>query len=355
MIIFFLGNYKDSRGQIIDTLYYNNYWQLVTADSAKFYRIAEVDTINLWFTGGFQDYTVEGKLLMDGQYSKSGLKNGAYKSYYSTNKLYASGYFDNDLMAGTWSYYYPDGTLREKIRFTGYDFVVLEYYDPQGKHLVQNGTGRWAREMYLANGDRFTVSGRYTRTKRQGNWTLKDRQGNPILLEVYDNDYFLRGVVLDNYEEYYESRFTSEILYPKSMRKMESFLVWQATQSDYPYINWLPTIKKDSLPEINKLIQPDQAAFYPLGEEAFYRYIGDHLVYPEEARAAKIEGRVFVEFIVGTDGNLYNLQILKGIGGGCDQQAILAILNAGRWFPAKINGFPVEQRVVIPVSFRLLR
>ena len=77
------------------------------------------------------------------------------------------------------------------------------------------------------------------------------------------------------------------------------------------------------------------------------------LVYPEVARAHKIEGKVYIEFYVGTDGYLYDIHVLKGIGGGCDQQAVLAILDVGRWFPAQKNGFAVEQKIVIPVSFRL--
>ena len=357
--IFFLGliltgSSYSSYSQLLDTLYYNEYWQLVADDSAKQYRIAEVDTINLWFTGRFQDFNADGSLFMEGQYSKSGLKNGPFKIYYPNGQLYSAGFFDNDQLSGIWYYYTLEGKLRERINFTGYDFLVLDSFDKEGNHVVYNSTGNWVKEFRSANSSMLTASGRYYQKKRVGKWKIVDQTGEPILIESYSNDYFVQGTLYKpTLRNYRESRFTSELFYPSSLRAIESFNVWDARRSDYPYLTWLP-VEKDSSATTEAIIDPpDRPAQYPLGMGVFYKKVSQILVYPKLARDKSIEGKVYVQFIVGTDGFLYDAQVLRGIGGGCDQQAVIAVLAAGRWFPAQKKGSLVEQRVVIPISFRL--
>jgi TonB family protein len=343
-----------AESQVLDTLYYNDFWQLVRKDSASQFRIAEVDTINLWFIGSFRDYYSDSSLFMEGQYSKSGLKNGPFKIYYSTGQVYCNGFFDNDELSGTWEYYTKNGDLRERVKFSGIDFQVIDSYDKDGNRIVYKGTGKWVKNFVNGDGTVLEATGRYYRQKREGNWKLKNIEGQLVLSESYSNDYFLEGTLYyPTMSIYYESMFTSEIFYPNSLRVIESFTVWDARLADYPYLKWLPA-DKDSLmtSEVN-IEQPDRQAHFPLGREAFYRKVSRILVYPDEAKRRKIEGKVYVEFIVGADGHLYDTHVLKGIGGGCDQQAVIAILTAGKWFPALKNGFPIEQRVVIPVTFRL--
>lgn len=89
------------------------------------------------------------------------------------------------------------------------------------------------------------------------------------------------------------------------------------------------------------------------GMEDFYKYIGSNLSYPVKARQMGIEGRVFVEFIVNTDGSISDARPLKGIGAGCDEEATRVIANAAPWKPAKQDGKIVKQRMVIPIIFKL--
>ena len=352
--LIWLAKFDPAHSQVLDTLYYNELWQLVTRDSAKQFRIAEIDTVNLWFTGKFQDFISDSILLREGQYSKSGLKNGPFKTYYPDGKVYCSGFFDNDQLAGTWVYYSENNKLKERVVFNGFDFAIQDSYDSEGNKMVSNGTGKWVKKFFAGDGTVIQATGRYYRNKRVGKWRLINQDGETILMESYSDDYFLEGAVLIPGTVYYnESRFTSEIYYPSSLRTIESFIVWDARRSDYSYISWLPSEKDTTRSYGAMLEQADQSAYYPLGMETFLRNVSQILVYPEAARARKIEGKVYVEFIVGTDGYLYDAHVLRGIGGGCDQQAVIAILEAGRWFPAQKKGFPVEQRVVIPVSFRL--
>jgi TonB family protein len=89
------------------------------------------------------------------------------------------------------------------------------------------------------------------------------------------------------------------------------------------------------------------------GFDAFYKYIAKNMKYPKSARDAKTEGKVFVQFIVDTDGSLYNVKVVKGIGNGCDDESIRVIKEGPLWNPGKQKGVSVKQRYTLPIVFKL--
>ncbi|SDK77986.1 protein TonB [Catalinimonas alkaloidigena] len=89
------------------------------------------------------------------------------------------------------------------------------------------------------------------------------------------------------------------------------------------------------------------------GKAAFGNYLSKTLTYPKLARKEKIQGRVFVEFIVEKDGSLTNARIVKGIGGGCDEEALKAINASSPWIPGKHEGTLTRVRMIIPITFTL--
>jgi len=89
------------------------------------------------------------------------------------------------------------------------------------------------------------------------------------------------------------------------------------------------------------------------GMTAFYKYVAKHMEYPSQARRMNIEGKVYVQFVVDKDGTLTDVKVLKGIGAGCDKEAISIIQNAPKWNPGKQRGRPVKVRMVIPIVFQL--
>ena len=89
------------------------------------------------------------------------------------------------------------------------------------------------------------------------------------------------------------------------------------------------------------------------GYQAFYRFIGENINYPPNARRLGVEGKVFVEFIVNRDGSLTDLKVIKGIGGGCDGEALRVISLSPNWNPGTQKGLPVRQKMVIPITFSL--
>jgi protein TonB len=89
------------------------------------------------------------------------------------------------------------------------------------------------------------------------------------------------------------------------------------------------------------------------GLEGFYKYVNSVIKYPAQARRMQIEGRVFVEFIVDRSGNITDVVAVKGIGAGCDEEAIRVVKNSPQWTPGKQRGKPVRQRMVLPITFKI--
>jgi protein TonB len=88
--------------------------------------------------------------------------------------------------------------------------------------------------------------------------------------------------------------------------------------------------------------------------ESFYRdYLAKELRYPNEARRLGIEGKIYIQFIVEKDGMLSNIEIVRGIGGGCDDEAFRVIQQAPAWNAGQIRGQNVRQRMVMPIIFKL--
>lgn len=80
--------------------------------------------------------------------------------------------------------------------------------------------------------------------------------------------------------------------------------------------------------------------------------IMNEIDYPEMARMAGIEGRVVVQFVIDENGNVINPKVIRGIGGGCDEEAVRAIKTA-KFIPGLQRGIPVKVRYSIPITFSL--
>ncbi|GAB4049959.1 energy transducer TonB [Spirosoma litoris] len=97
----------------------------------------------------------------------------------------------------------------------------------------------------------------------------------------------------------------------------------------------------------------EQQPEYPGGISALMNFLGKNLNYPRSAASAGVSGRVFVSFVVNTDGSLTDIQILKGIGFGCDEEALRVMNKMPHWKPGKQSGRAVRVRYNLPIAFTL--
>lgn len=89
------------------------------------------------------------------------------------------------------------------------------------------------------------------------------------------------------------------------------------------------------------------------GFAAFNRYVAENISYPKTAARMNVSGMVFVKFVVEKDGSLTDATVVKGIGAGCDEEAIRVIESAPKWKPGKQRGQPVRVYKVVPIRFML--
>jgi len=103
--------------------------------------------------------------------------------------------------------------------------------------------------------------------------------------------------------------------------------------------------------EIFKIVQ--EMPEFPGGDEERNKFLEKNLKYPQIAIQTEISGTVHVSFIVEPDGSLSNITILKGIGGGCDEEAVRVIKKMPKWKPGKQRNIPVRVNFILPIKFSL--
>ncbi len=97
----------------------------------------------------------------------------------------------------------------------------------------------------------------------------------------------------------------------------------------------------------------DQMPEFPGGIEALMDFVGKNVKYPEQAKEKEISGRVFIGFVIEKDGSVNVVKVLRGIGGGCDEEAVRVIKAMPKWTPGKLKGQPVRVSYQIPINFKL--
>ena len=92
---------------------------------------------------------------------------------------------------------------------------------------------------------------------------------------------------------------------------------------------------------------------FPGGMEALYKYLSENIRYPEQAKNEKIQGRVFISFVVEKDGSITDAKVIRGIGGGCDEEGLRVVNAMPKWTPGKQLGKAVRVQFNLPINFKL--
>ena len=116
----------------------------------------------------------------------------------------------------------------------------------------------------------------------------------------------------------------------------------------------LPSERVNAEPDEGKVFTyVDEMPTFPGGEAAMYAYIQKSIKFPPLARENGISGKVFINFIIDKDGNIKDIKVLRGVGGGCDEEAIRVVKSMPNWKPGKVNGRFVQVSFNMPVNFTL--
>lgn len=117
-----------------------------------------------------------------------------------------------------------------------------------------------------------------------------------------------------------------------------------------PYI---PDDLPDDPVEIIEWVKVEIKPTFAGGETALLKYISEHIKYPEICRENGIQGKVFVQFVIGIDGTVSNVSIVKGVDKYLDEEALRVISILPAWSPGKQRGKAVPVSYIIPIKFVL--
>jgi len=99
----------------------------------------------------------------------------------------------------------------------------------------------------------------------------------------------------------------------------------------------------------------EQQPLFPGGDGEMFDFLSSNIRYPQIAVDNGIEGKVIMQFVVGRDGSIENVQVMRGVDRSLDNEAIRLIKSMPKWIPGKQGGSAVRVRYTLPVTFRLNR
>ncbi len=97
----------------------------------------------------------------------------------------------------------------------------------------------------------------------------------------------------------------------------------------------------------------EQAPQFPGGPAELMSYLGKNIRYPVIAQENGIQGRVVCQFVVGSDGSVRDIKVLRSLDPSCDKEAVRVIQSMPKWIPGRQNGKAVSVRYTLPVTFKL--
>ncbi|MFT5640608.1 MAG: protein TonB [Cyclobacteriaceae bacterium] len=193
------------------------------------------------------------------------------------------------------------------------------------------------------------------------NWRFYDNGGLVDLGVIDDSFEALTEVPISNQppppppQAKIENMVIVEVENEQVLEELELNIDMEITQADVIadviYDDIPIQVEEERVDEIFQIVenQPEPEG----GLSSFYQYIAENLDYPAVARRLGVSGVVYVRFVVEKEGNLTDAVVIKGIGAGCDAEAIRAINEAPNWIPGKQRGRAVRVFMTVPIRFVL--
>ena len=189
-----------------------------------------------------------------------------------------------------------------------------------------------------------------TLTDMDGKFTLPVKKGDVI--QVSFVGYQTQSVVVKD-----DSPLT--ILMRDDVQSMEEMVVMgmspKSENADVVFEMPLEEAKKPEVPQQEEVIFQvvEEMPKFPGGLQEAMVFIGKNIKYPVEAQQAKIEGRVIVRFVVGRDGSVSDVEVMRGVSPELDAEAVRVVSLMPKWIPGKQRGKAVAVKYTMPIMFRL--
>lgn len=132
-------------------------------------------------------------------------------------------------------------------------------------------------------------------------------------------------------------------------------VVLQAQQATPEEVKEEPVVVKEEPPVVEDKVFDvvEQMPSFPGGPSALMQYLASNIKYPVVAQENGVQGRVIVGFVVGKDGSIKDVKVIKGVDPSLDREAERVVKSMPKWIPGKQNGQEVTVKYNVPVSFKL--
>ena len=227
--------------------------------------------------------------------------------YYKTNTIQMKGtcisYIGEVVLDGMITWYYENGVISKTANYRKGKLIgeLKEYYE--------NGS---IRSFEIYTDDKHFICQHWD---EKGNTYLTNGNGNYSTPKLFNK----------NEDLYFEIK--DSIVYNAYVVRLE---------------------KNDTL-----FLTVEKQAEYKGGIDSFYKQIASKIRYPADARRNGVVGKVIVQFVIDKNGIITEPEVIKGIGFGCNEEALNAIKKCNAWIPATYKGKKVKSRMLIPINFSL--
>ncbi|HEX8528453.1 MAG TPA: TonB family protein [Cytophagales bacterium] len=262
--------------------------------------------------GPIIQYDSLGRKTMSGAYV-DGNHEGMFEHYHPNGQLRSKVAYRADWLVGRFESWYGNGKPKEVGNFSADTtdrrrrwqwevYRIESFWDSTGTQLVENGTGSY---YDVHDNGKVAEKGAYRGGAREGEWLFYDKSGRQTNTEQYVKGRLAKGL--------YQGPGGDQFTYDS-----ETFEV---------------------IPE------------YPGGIRGLSKYLSKSITFPKEARRQRVNGTVFVGFIIQADGKVSDVHVLKGIHPACDAEAVRVVEIMPAWQAGRQQGRPVPVRYSLPIRF----
>jgi TonB family protein len=264
---------------------------------------------SMTLTGLLVQYNPQGILISE-DYYENGLKEGLSKTWYSNGSSESEGTYLKNKKSGFWTTWHIDGSIQSQGNYVDGDEEGEWNVWYKGDKIASTGNYKFGKrdgpwKNWFKNGS-IEQEGTYKEDKREGAWTFYFQSGPVSAKEIYQNG---EAVKVEFWDEQGNPVEPTDVL------------------------------EKD--PE------------FPGGEKAMLQFIQQHIIYPELSREMGEQGTIYVNFTVGGDGKIYDVNVLMGVSYLLDNEAIRVVKKMPDWVPGFSHNRVMDVLYLIPIKFTI--
>ncbi|MGE5449648.1 MAG: TonB family protein [Bacteroidales bacterium] len=323
-----------------------------------------------------------------------------------------------EIMIDGYHTFYRDGILERTLNYRKEELISqLDYYpDGQPKSLVPGDlelNGEY--KMWHPNGQ-ISFTGNYKDNLKEGDFVLLDESGNPLKKGTYREGKLVSGepvimnIIYKNpevtakydkgeaaFNQYLTEKAAgigpSKIVYSDKEFKLNIVFDEKGLMTDIYNITFSTDLEKETIKAVLKAcpaftpameenvpvksiqlftlkvtangvkLETEDKVYTSVDENAQFRggpialrnYLDSHLNYPEKARELRLQGKVFVSFVVNKDGKVSEANVVRGVNPLLDAEALRVVSAMPKWKPGKMHDEPVRVAYTLPINFELLK